>query len=112
MLFPAQWPVRKGTMTDAVIAFVSWSTTYLFVRRLLNPETVNYFLILRTVPFLFPQSDLGHVMSDARGHRSVFGGCLLRRIGCGGRQRFQKRIVRVSLFTLTLVLLSPSTSTI
>ena len=51
MLFPAQWPVRKGTMTDAVIAFVSWSTTYLFVRRLLNPETVNYFLILRTVPF-------------------------------------------------------------
>ena len=41
MLFPDQWPVRKGTVTDAAIAFITWSTTYLFVRRLFNPETVR-----------------------------------------------------------------------
>jgi len=36
---PADWGLRKGTMADALIAFISWSTTYLFIRRLWNPET-------------------------------------------------------------------------
>lgn len=36
---PEKWGLRKGTMADALISFISWSTTYLFIRRLWNPET-------------------------------------------------------------------------
>lgn len=30
---------RKGTLFEALVAFVCWSCTYLFIRRLGNPET-------------------------------------------------------------------------
>ena len=40
-VFPSHWNLRKDTLVDSMIAFITWSTTYLFVRRLLNPETFS-----------------------------------------------------------------------
>ena len=39
IFFPSGIFHKKHVMLDSFVAFISWSTTYLFIRRLLNPET-------------------------------------------------------------------------
>jgi len=35
------WEQHSAVINEAYVAFLSWSTSYLFIRRLWNPETTN-----------------------------------------------------------------------